>query len=747
MAKVLIPAQGLDISLPVERGQVFRGVRGGGGDFAFKFEGDRLIQIPRAQFEGDFESLPQINPTEEGFEMLRRFGALKDVQGSAEEFKITTPRVSGEVFTIAPRPDNPQSASVVSSMAGVLQSGISLQEQAQAMGTTPEILKSLQTTKLPAGQFAPGIPQQTPTATPQQQGIADIQAGVKGAREKLEFIKGQVGQKGGVSPSPAGGGVGAQKDASSSAATLPVVFNTPQKSADQILDDYKAALLGIDTKEKKVSEFLAGRKTEEEFLQDEFKKRGIEEKTGTLNELDKRIREETKRLRDYPETLLKTLQDTGVTQEQLNRLVLAETKKPLETLRDIMQERNALDTQINRAMNFAEKFADTRFEGQAVTLEALKFDLEQEEKEFKNLNEKQKEILKNSIEERKEILNTADDARKAGANEKELDDILASKTREEALKKAVGFTSSASTDDIKEYQFAIDQGFKGDFLSFKKAQQNELLNTIRGLTIQGLTGGFISVPSTELNNAMADGIRKSIASLPQNNRNYYEQNFNRLIQEGNTEGAKELIMSAVIDSASVDEQRQVIGRAQAIKQLNTLQSAMESYRVSGGDMNVFTGTTEQMINKLGATVDPQLAEIANRISIALFDYRRSMTGVQFSFPEGQQYQKIFPSIINLENLNTAKISTLKDTMQSNQEVFYRVRMGSSNYDKVFGGNIPEFGFTGSESDETLKKEFESFQNIIKNEPVDQFTAKQKREEEIKTAPVSSFLDKFLDIFK
>lgn len=163
MARFKIPGQNIDVELPDE-GVIFRGVPGNSADVAFVRQGNQLLQIHKSQFQGDFNSLPQINPGLEGLEYARRFGALKDIQGQASQFQNLTPR-TGEVITQTARADNPAgSPFVFSSTQGVLNKGISLAEQAARFGISSTELQSFQSTLLPSGQFAPGLLPQIPKA-------------------------------------------------------------------------------------------------------------------------------------------------------------------------------------------------------------------------------------------------------------------------------------------------------------------------------------------------------------------------------------------------------------------------------------------------------------------------------------------------------------------------------------------------------------------------------------------------------
>ena len=159
--------------------------------------------------------------------------------------------------------------------------------------------------------------------------------------------------------------------------------------------------------EEEIGTFFEKRKTFEQILKEEFQRRGLEEKNELLRDLDKTIKTQRDILKDLPEDIQRSLEDVGVTQAQLNRVVAKESQKPLEVLVDLMGERNALASEINVATSFAEKFAGTRMEDQAVRLVALEWQLGREEKDVAKLDEKKLMFMQFALDERKQVMELA----------------------------------------------------------------------------------------------------------------------------------------------------------------------------------------------------------------------------------------------------------------------------------------------------------------------------------------------------
>jgi len=160
--------------------------------------------------------------------------------------------------------------------------------------------------------------------------------------------------------------------------------------------------------------------------------------------------------------------------------------------------------------------------------------------------------------------------------------------------------------------------------------------------------------------------------------------FNQMIEAGNIEGAKEFLLRIAEEGASTSQGDRVQGRKEAIVALSDIQRRLNEYISSGGDTGVFTGKMEDIQRKIGRTSDPTLANLANSIRLAIVDYRRAVSGAAFTESEMQEYNRLFPNIGNVPELNQAIITSLVDTFSRNQDLFYRSIIGAQNYNSLFG---------------------------------------------------------------
>ena len=164
-----------------------------------------------------------------------------------------------------------------------------------------------------------------------------------------------------------------------------------------------------------------------------------------------------------------------------------------------------------------------------------------------------------------------------------------------------------------------------------------------------------------------------------------QKGFNNLLRSGDTTAASEYIKSMLLDTLDANETSQHNGRQEAISALQQIKAGLQAWKDAGQDTGFFTGTIENISNKVGTTQDPRLAYIANQVLQAFVNYRRSLTGVAFSPAESAQYEKIFPSIGKQEKVNDALLQSVSDTMNRNERLLLSSKLGGdANYRLLYG---------------------------------------------------------------
>lgn len=178
-------------------------------------------------------------------------------------------------------------------------------------------------------------------------------------------------------------------------------------------------------------------------------------------------------------------------------------------------------------------------------------------------------------------------------------------------------------------------------------------------------------------------------SRAQNTMDYIDD----LVSKGDVGGAKELLKRAAIANSGVEDSRNVIGKERTINLLTEIEDDLDLLESKGINTNIFNGTIEQINGKIGDVKSPEMRAVATKISAAIQNYRRSMSGVAFSVPESKEYANMFPSISRTSAFNKANIKALKETFSGDLKNFYSRYMGKDNYNELFKDNKKEFDYS------------------------------------------------------
>lgn len=190
--------------------------------------------------------------------------------------------------------------------------------------------------------------------------------------------------------------------------------------------------------------------------------------------------------------------------------------------------------------------------------------------------------------------------------------------------------------------------------------------------------------SKEFTGAIRNAAQSLNVNKPETTRNSNFDALDDYLQQGNNEGAKDYLKKMAIDNSTADQQNQILGKERTVEFLGEIKNDLETLKSAGVDTNIFRGTQQEIMNKVGMVGDPRLVKTATKIALALFQYRRSMTGVQFGMKEHAEYYKVFPSIKKEHGFNVTAVDTLKNTFDGDVERFYKQKIGNKNYSEIFG---------------------------------------------------------------
>lgn len=167
-------------------------------------------------------------------------------------------------------------------------------------------------------------------------------------------------------------------------------------------------------------------------------------------------------------------------------------------------------------------------------------------------------------------------------------------------------------------------------------------------------------------------------------------NFDALddfIQQGDMGSAKDYLKRLAIKNGTVSQQQNVMGQERTIDLLNEIQGDLQTLEKEGFPTGFWSGNIDKLMSKVGQVKNPKHMQLATRIALAVMQYRRDMTGVQFGMKEHAEYQRVFPDINKVNTLNMVSINGLTNVFYGNIEKFYRQSMGTKNYNKVFKEDV------------------------------------------------------------
>lgn len=156
-----------------------------------------------------------------------------------------------------------------------------------------------------------------------------------------------------------------------------------------------------------------------------------------------------------------------------------------------------------------------------------------------------------------------------------------------------------------------------------------------------------------------------------------------LVSEGDVEGVKSQLKRLSLTQATADQKNNVVGMDTTVKLLNNIRNDFSVMEKMGYDTGFVKGSIENIMSRVGQVSNPDARRLATTIALALIEYRRAMTGVQFGMKEHGEYKKIFPDIDKVKDLNMANLDALERTFNVKLDNFYSLSMGEKNYNKLF----------------------------------------------------------------
>jgi hypothetical protein len=185
--------------------------------------------------------------------------------------------------------------------------------------------------------------------------------------------------------------------------------------------------------------------------------------------------------------------------------------------------------------------------------------------------------------------------------------------------------------------------------------------------------------SSATNNAM----EKVISGLQvQQQKVSARKDIENAYQGGNPSLVVEKLKTTAKDSMGMEAKSRFEGSEKALEILPKIKNDLGQYISKGGNLNIFTGTLEQIAGKLGTVKDAELRRLATEIQAYLMDYRRSMTGAQFSEQETGEYKLLLPTTKDTLETSNAKIDGFITAKKYDVDAGYSTMLGKDNWTQL-----------------------------------------------------------------
>lgn len=238
-------------------------------------------------------------------------------------------------------------------------------------------------------------------------------------------------------------------------------------------------------------------------------------------------------------------------------------------------------------------------------------------------------------------------------------------------------------EQLRQSKYIVSSDAYGRPIAFntKTGQfENSALPSAPGSGGDGSSGDALNQPQ---NLPILDALQNASLGMDPKTKQQLMLEVNNLLGQGDISRVQDKLTRVALKNATADQQNAAVGRVQAIKALNDIQSLLNSYVQKTGDTGILKGNIESFYNKLGQTNDPTLKGLQSQILLAQQAYRSATTGKAFSESESAEYKKIFPDITDTAGLNNAKIGAAIRSFSEQQKGLLSSIFGGTNFDAVF----------------------------------------------------------------
>lgn len=137
------------------------------------------------------------------------------------------------------------------------------------------------------------------------------------------------------------------------------------------------------------------------------------------------------------------------------------------------------------------------------------------------------------------------------------------------------------------------------------------------------------------------------------------------------------------ESMDADSEKKVKWYESLEKAMTDIRKDLKEFENSGWETDIFEGKVEWLFKRVWTVDDPELRKIATKIAKTIQVYRQWVSGAAFTESESQEYKNIFPSIDNVEELNSALIDAVLESNDISIDSAYSQQMWEDEYNNIF----------------------------------------------------------------
>lgn len=431
---------------------------------------------------------------------------------------------------------------------------------------------------------------------------------------------------------------------------------------------------GLSEEVGKLYEGLTG---ETAFRAEQEKAQGIPELQKTQTDLSARLKALQNEALQIPLQLQQEAEGRGITAGGLRPIETAALRKNAIAALGVGSLLEASRGNLTLAMDLVDRAVSQRFDpireeiaakmaNLQLILQSPKYSLEQKNRAQKQLdiqNKRDREINKQS--EYFKIAQSMANAAVVNNPGNQLANLAAQRVLNldpadpQYLAKVFEFVGQYQVDPIKTQKDLFD-------LENSKLQLEKLTQEIEKIRLENkavVPGQFdITTKSGQLA-AIAQNLTSKYGTKFQ--QQAFLGNVQRLAGSGDNQQLADYIMSEAIGQLPDSETRKrAVGNYILTQKLVHLDNLFKDYVSRNGNTNIFRGTKENIIQRLGFVRDPELRAIGTEIADTVDQLARTRTGAVINDSEEKLYKSLLPGIGKTLALNEATISGLLDSLMT-----------------------------------------------------------------------------------